>query len=360
MNKRSSSFIFGVVIVIVGLYLLADNLNLGIVNTIDFVDIISVLWPMLFIGWGYEALQKRNYVVGAIFSSIGLHFLLDNLTFISPIFGFASSIVWPAFIIILGVYIMLAPPKEKQVKRNSDFSSRGRSSNSSHKFREFDPDTDNTVIRPAKVQRHTGKTSEASFSDSIDQVISSVDEVVSNISRNVKENIKGHSDTTYTVTLSKDSDKPTVERIYDATPKPESSKVNLNKETPKQEQVETQATTKTNQEANQNQQRKAKKMRSYSASFNSKKLLFKEEDFVDGDNTIDITCVFGEVKLGIPRDVNIELEGQVTLGDLKFLNEKYEGFSSAITDRYVSPSGATKTVHINATVILGDIKIKLI
>ncbi len=96
--------------------------------------------------------------------------------------------------------------------------------------------------------------------------------------------------------------------------------------------------------------------RVYNTVFNSNRITLNESDFVEGLNSIVLSSTFGEIKLSLPKTVNILLDGQSTFGDIKFLNNKYGGICKA---KYTSPAGATKTVHIKASAQFSEISIDL-
>jgi hypothetical protein len=349
-----------VAIVLVGLFLLAENLNIGFARSIDFGHILGLLWPLLFIGWGYEALQKRNYLTGGILASIGAHFLLDNLSFISPVFDSAKNIIWPGFLVLIGFYILVSPDKKHRKSSRDEFSYQGKPSSKSS-FKDFEDDYEIVTPKKApanrskthshrvKVVKGNGKDITINVSKTVDSAVKEIKSAVREIKAEFKDN-PSPSRPQPAVNLTKEKPQPTQPEASPVPPVPPTPKVNLNKGAQENEPKNDYS----------NQRRVAKQHRSYSASFNSKKIKFTEDDFVEGENLIDLTCMFGDVKIGIPRNMDIILEGQVTLGDINFLGEKHDGISQAIKDQYLSPTPSNKQVRIKATVVLGDLKIKLV
>lgn len=100
--------------------------------------------------------------------------------------------------------------------------------------------------------------------------------------------------------------------------------------------------------------------RYYSAKFHTRNIELTDEQFAEGVSTIRLDCTMGEIKLSLPRTVNIILDGDVSLGQIDFLKKSYDGLTAKPRAKYTAPNDASKTVRIQANVTLGEIKIKLI
>ncbi len=99
--------------------------------------------------------------------------------------------------------------------------------------------------------------------------------------------------------------------------------------------------------------------RIYNTTFNSNSITLNESDFEVGLNSIVLNCTFGEVKLSLPKTVNILFDGQSTFADIRFLNKKYDGIHKTSKVKYTAPAGADKTVHINAFAQFSNISVVL-
>ncbi len=416
MSKRNSSSIFGVIVIVVGLYFLASNLGLPIVTDFDFGDLIALLWPMLLIGWGLDALSKRNYVVGAIFSLLGVNFMIDNLAEYLPFLSPFTNLIWPASIILFGLYIMVAPPKVASASEQS-FKSKKGSRRSSEERRERDESRaqsqtkqQTTVqIQDQAAQQPTLPTTERLFSqktidsqvlvdpyadEKAQEALAKADQTIQTtpstpedlgtkehpaLTETVKDQVIKEQPVIRTVSLSKAPDPlSTTVRIPEPEVKPvkmalDNSQVMTANQIPTTEaQPQTVPQQKTETDhvihiksspefSNDTDFSPPKTPKShtrmYQTTFNSKKLTFTDSDFKEGLNTIDLSCLFGEVVLLVPPTMDITLNASVTLGDLNFLGHKFYGVST-VTDHYQSPRTTGKTLVINASVILGDVKIK--
>lgn len=299
MKHSHSSTWIGIIIVLLGLYFLGLNFNIALLPAFDFGDLISILWPLLLLSWGLEGLKKRNYIFGTLFTGLGLNFLLDNLTFVHPIFNRASEFVWPILIIMIGVSIIISPPKEK-VKPRVIKETYGH-----NKPKYKDWDDDGYGIKPTAGQI---ETSQAIINRPAYKSSEPIDEVIQ-----VEEKI---------------NDEPFI------------SDVENNDETQKT--------------------KKLKRTRNYQTSFNQARIVLTEDDLIDGINQINITCSFGDFRMKLPKSVHIEIDGQVTLGDIRFNENKYDGIHDTFTASHKPSVPTEKTVLIKATCTFGDIRIKIV
>lgn len=100
-NSLSKKIVLGLVLVIVGLFLLLRNLG---VLPYEIVDLFFN-WPALLMVIGaVSLLNSRNKTTGAILFVIGGYFWLHNYLEIN--FSWARTF-WPLLIIIIGVYILI-------------------------------------------------------------------------------------------------------------------------------------------------------------------------------------------------------------------------------------------------------------
>ncbi len=99
--------------------------------------------------------------------------------------------------------------------------------------------------------------------------------------------------------------------------------------------------------------------RTYNTTFNSNRIALNESDLIAGLNVINLNCTMGEIKISLPKTINILLDGQSTFGEIKFLNRKYGGINSTSKAKYTAPITATKTVHIKASAQFSEISITL-
>lgn len=105
-----SSWIWGVIIVVIGLTLLFNNLG---ISNINLGDIFSTYWPVLLIFWSIDILtekqthkSKGNITIGVIILILGLSILIRNLGYINIDFSILWKIFWPALLILLGINIL--------------------------------------------------------------------------------------------------------------------------------------------------------------------------------------------------------------------------------------------------------------
>lgn len=384
MSKRNSSSIFGVIVIVVGLYFLASNLGLPIVTDFDFGDLIGLLWPMLLIGWGLDALSKRNYVAGAILSLLGVNFMIDNLAEYLPFLSPFTNLIWPASIILFGLYIMVAPPKVASASEQSFKSKRSSKESSKKTSANIEVRVQGqTQVQPTAEQQPQPATERLFSQKTIDSQVlvdPHADEKAQEaLTQSVKDQVIKEQPVIRTVSLSKAPEPvSTTVKIPELEVKPvkmalDNSQVMTTNQTPATEvqpqpvpaqKTETdhvihiKSTPEFSSDTDFSPPKTPKShTRMYQTTFNSKKLTFTDSDFKEGLNTIDLSCLFGEVVLLVPPTMDITLNASVTLGDLNFLGHKFYGVST-VTDHYQSPRTTGKTLVINASVILGDVKIK--
>lgn len=300
MKRQKSPNLFGIIVILIGGYLLAYNLNLPIIRGVGLGEIFNITWPLLFVAWGVEALGKRNHIVGTILSVLGLYFFIENLSNFIPVLGRVSEFVWPLAIIGVGIYVMLAPPKKKGVSE-SDFS-RSFSGSSSR--------ASSSSVPPVSVIRTASTPASAAIA-------------AEDVSVAAGDSSFPQDDTEF---IENDSEKATSEDSYDAPATPVKPRV--------------------------------VRERSYDTSFNSRKLIFTEKDFQEGDNVLNLSVLFSDVALLLPSTISVTFVGTVTLGDVQFFGRRYDGISQTVKDEYNPIAHLDKHLIINATVTLGDLRIK--
>lgn len=101
-----TSFIWGALIIIIGVLLLFNNLGLG---NYDIGYLISTFWPVVFIIWGLETIiehnnrkNKYNLVIGLILLLLGVAIIARNLGYYSFDFSILWKLVWPLLLIFIG------------------------------------------------------------------------------------------------------------------------------------------------------------------------------------------------------------------------------------------------------------------
>ncbi len=99
--------------------------------------------------------------------------------------------------------------------------------------------------------------------------------------------------------------------------------------------------------------------RTYNTTFNSNRIVLNESDLTTGVNIINLNSTMGEIKLSLPKTINILLDGQSTFGEIKFLNKKYGGINSTSKAKYTAPTVSNKTVHIKASAQFSEISVVL-
>ncbi len=273
MNRGSSRYFIGFIIIFVGAYFMAQNFGFAMFPTIN---IWEVIWPSLFIYWGFEALRNKNEIGAAFLLIIGANFLLEGLGFNSFGWDLIGRSFFPILLILIGFKLLT---RDKSKNRG------GRSHSIVIDRERRDEDRNVRVTSTERVEREDGHH--------------------------------------YKVNLTK-------ERNDDSKA---SSTINSSF-------------------------KHSKGTNELSSIFNSKKYYFKYEDFKTGDNFLDLTCIFGEMKVVFPKNVNIKFMSNVTLGECNFLGEKFDGFVSKHQEDYYAIDSSV-TVVVYATVLFGEMKIKV-
>ena len=97
IQHHSNRTIIGGIILVIGGLLLIDQLNL------TFIPDWLFSWPMILIAVGIYTGVKHNFRNRSwfIFTALGVAFLLENSGL------FISHLIWPAAIILFGIYIIM-------------------------------------------------------------------------------------------------------------------------------------------------------------------------------------------------------------------------------------------------------------
>ena len=96
-NKRG---LFGIILIVVGVFLILDRLNLIPWNIAD----ILISWQMLIVAVGVISLVSGNRVGGSILIALGAFFMLPELVSIPREI---RRIYWPLILVVVGVVILM-------------------------------------------------------------------------------------------------------------------------------------------------------------------------------------------------------------------------------------------------------------
>ncbi|MFW5986173.1 MAG: LiaF transmembrane domain-containing protein [Halanaerobiales bacterium] len=105
-----TSFIWGTIIIIIGVLLLFNNLGLG---DFDLGYIISTYWPVVLIIWGLESLiehndrkNRLNMGIGLLILVLGIAIIARNLGYYTFDFSILWKLLWPLLLIYIGYNIL--------------------------------------------------------------------------------------------------------------------------------------------------------------------------------------------------------------------------------------------------------------
>ena len=98
-SSGNSRFFIGIILVLAGVVLIAENLNL---LSYDLSHIL-VSWPMLLVVVGLFNLARGHYSPGIIFTAIGLFFLTPRILDVPENF---SRNFWPIVLIAIGIIFL--------------------------------------------------------------------------------------------------------------------------------------------------------------------------------------------------------------------------------------------------------------
>jgi hypothetical protein len=77
----------------------------------------------------------------------------------------------------------------------------------------------------------------------------------------------------------------------------------------------------------------------------------------DGETRVRATLGIGDLRITLPRDVDLVVHGYAHAGDIRILGEEESGFRARRTVEVDAP-GATATLVVDAEVGLGDIRVE--
>lgn len=105
-----TSFLWGFIIVLVGVLLLLNNLN---ITDLDIGELIHTYWPAVFIIWGLDSIMERrkshsnaNLIFGGILVVLGAALISRKLGYLDFDFSIIWNLIWPLFLILIGVNIL--------------------------------------------------------------------------------------------------------------------------------------------------------------------------------------------------------------------------------------------------------------
>ncbi|MDD2352038.1 MAG: DUF5668 domain-containing protein [Candidatus Caldatribacteriota bacterium] len=96
-RRNSGQWLFGLIILIIGIIFLLENLF-----GIEVWENVWLFWPIVFLFWGLvEMFQKKSIFFGVILIAIGLVFLAKNF----ELYQLPESVwkYWPVIIIAIGI-----------------------------------------------------------------------------------------------------------------------------------------------------------------------------------------------------------------------------------------------------------------
>jgi len=76
-----------------------------------------------------------------------------------------------------------------------------------------------------------------------------------------------------------------------------------------------------------------------------------------GEKTLQISGVFGDIKVSAPKKVPFFVKANILAGDIKIMGEKREGFSIDKTYKSDGYDSATNRLNIHISHVFGDIKV---
>jgi predicted membrane protein len=111
MRKRNSaSIILGFFLVLFGLSMLFDNLNL-----FGYTGVIWKLWPTILLYFGVKKLINAKWFSGSFLFIVGIAFLVDNF----DLYKYDSmAVIWPLLIIMIGLNVFFKAFKPASIKND--------------------------------------------------------------------------------------------------------------------------------------------------------------------------------------------------------------------------------------------------
>ncbi|HEX9971512.1 MAG TPA: cell wall-active antibiotics response protein LiaF [bacterium] len=80
-------------------------------------------------------------------------------------------------------------------------------------------------------------------------------------------------------------------------------------------------------------------------------------NIISGEKTLQISGVFGDIKVSAPRTVPFLVKANILAGDIKIMGEKRDGFSIEKTYKSDGYDSATNRLNIYISHVFGDIKV---
>jgi len=114
MKRDYTKLLLGLIITVIGLSLLFNQFNIAIFG-ITFEQLLSYLWPLIFIIIGLSIWFGAKSQAGIVITAIGLLFFLNVIFDIS-----IWSILWPVIIIIIGLSILFKGSSKSTGNKSSD------------------------------------------------------------------------------------------------------------------------------------------------------------------------------------------------------------------------------------------------
>lgn len=101
MMGNRGRFIFGLLVIIIGLVLLLEQANIFPPISNYFWELFSIFWPLILIYFGSKLLREKKYTSGIVLLLLGLVFLSTNL------FGWNFfGVLWPVTLITIGISLL--------------------------------------------------------------------------------------------------------------------------------------------------------------------------------------------------------------------------------------------------------------
>lgn len=91
--------------------------------------------------------------------------------------------------------------------------------------------------------------------------------------------------------------------------------------------------------------------------FGDTKLDLSNVQIADGEHTLRISGVFGDVKIDTPQNLAIQVTGNTLAGDITIREYKKSGIGQSLTYQSQDYESADKKLHINISQVFGDLKI---
>lgn len=105
-----TSFIWGVLIVLIGLALLLNNIG---ITDFNIGELFSTYWPVVFIILGLDILLEKNsrksafnMILGTFFFLLGFTIIGRNLDLFEFNFSIVWNLLWPLILILVGINIL--------------------------------------------------------------------------------------------------------------------------------------------------------------------------------------------------------------------------------------------------------------